>query len=191
MRGLCPVTRVVFCVIIACLLTSCFPVWIPQQFAKVEEVYSSPQVYQITSEVPSDSYKKLVFNAPYADVFRLVEVAVTQAGQNIEFSDKSKGLILAETVVGAFQHQWRYGHSAEGRFFYAITLKELGSKTTEVTIFVKAQVRCVNHRLPVISRQCTEEMSVPHWASDKDADNQGLSQLINMIRNNLIAAGLN
>jgi len=188
MRGLKPVTRVVFCIIIVCLLTSCFPYVIPEQFAKVGEVYSSPQAYQITSEVPADSYKKLVFNAPYADVFRAVEVAVTQAGQNIEFSDKSKGLILAERLVQQYQRSWRHGRQSGGLFFYAITLKEVGSKTTEVTIFVKAQVRCLYGH--VSSRECKTEASVPHWASDKDADIEGLFQLNNLIRNNLIAAGL-
>lgn len=196
MRGLCPVARVVSCVILACFLTSCATMR-PERFATAEEAYPRGQAYQITPEVPADSYKKAVFNAPYADVFRAVEVAVSQVGQNIESSDKSKGLILAtrDELRGTARH-----------FIYAITVRELESRTTEVTVFSKVQIRCryeeaggmclmscltLGILLPFILSQnshCTD-ISTPHWARGESADIQGLSQLINFTRNNLIAAG--
>jgi hypothetical protein len=176
----------------------------PERFATAEEVYPPGQAYQITPEVPADSYKKAVFNAPYADVFRAVEVAATQAGQNIESSDKSKGLIL--TTRDDIQGQM-YGHQPRARhLIYAITVRELQSRTTEVAVFSKVQLRCVYHGAGEVSlmscltlgllipffysenSNCTA-MSTPHWPRGNAADIQGLSQLINFTRNNLIAAG--
>jgi hypothetical protein len=155
----------------------------PKQFATVEEAYPSEQAYQITPGVPSDSYKKMVFNAPYADVFRAVEVAATQVGQNIASSDKSKGLILATRVeLRKWQDTpYRANPSTEGHLFYAITVKELKSRTTEVAVFVKVQASC---RGPHCGKASTL-----HWATGQDADGQGISQLMNFTRNNLIAAG--
>jgi hypothetical protein len=184
MRSLGPVTRLVFWVILACLLTSCMTRY-PERFATVEEAYPSPQAYRMTPDVPQDSYKKVVFNAPYADVFRAVEVAVTMVGQNIESSDKSKGLILATRVD---RRQWAHlNRPTEGYLFYAITVKELNSRTTEVAVFAKVQISCIN-RETVLGLGC-EKLTTLHWATKGDADMQGLSQLINFTRNNLIQAG--
>jgi len=197
MTVLHPVVKVVSCVILACFLTSCATMR-PEQFATAEEAYPSEQAYQITPDLPADSYKKAVFNAPYADVFRAVELAVTQVGQNIESSDKSKGLILTtrdDVVRGHARH-----------FIYAIKVRELKSRTTEVVVVSKVQIRCLHEGaggiiavsimtlgilLPLElsqNSQCTDA-STPHWAKGYSADIQGLSQLINFTRNNLIAAG--
>jgi hypothetical protein len=181
MSGLRPVTRVVFCVILACLLASCTPHVtlrvIPDRLATIEEAYSSPQAYQVTPEITPGSYKKAVFNAPYADVFRAVELSSTQVGQNIESSDRAKGLILAT-------RENKRDNGLPRHFYYAITVKELGSKATEVVVFSKMQFKLWTNEHPASGT--VEEASRLKWSGEGDGT---LSQLMNFIRNNLYAAG--
>jgi len=181
MRTSSQVGKLIFCVILICFLASCTHLY-PERWATVDEAYSSQTEYKITPEVPKDSYKQAVFNAPYADVFRAVEVAATQAGQNIESSNKSKGLILTtrgeNRAWGTGPAKDRKGDILPGFFFYAITVKELDSRTTEVVIFSKAQRQSIRKIYTGL-----------HWATGRDGDFQGLIQVINFTRNNLIAAG--
>ena len=106
---------------------------------------------------------------------------MTQVGQTIESSDKSKGLILATRVE---KRLWAgLAKPTEGHLFYAITVKELKSRSTEVAVFAKVQASC--YSLP---GTCQEPTTL-HWSTGPDADGQGLSQLINFTRNNLTTAG--
>jgi len=176
MRSLRAVIQLVFCAIFAYLLASCTETY--NRFVTIEEAYPSPEAYQITAAVPSESYKKVVLNVPYADVFRAVEVAATQVGMNIESSDRSKGLILAIR-----QQLPRF------RRYYAITVKELGSKTTEIVVFSKAQSQCYEQWKSGCKRASTLHWSGTLERGPVDSDSQTLLQVTNFMRNNLIAAG--
>ena len=207
MRTLSPVIRMIFCIVLVCLLTSCTTVR-PERFATVEEAYPPQERYQIAPNMPEDSYKKAVFDAAYADVFRAVKIAVTQVGTNIESSDESKGFILSTRDEQRMRPRStvRYSESLVTKFYYAIIVKELTSSTTEVSVSSKVQIKCEMSTpvdmvgatvfscgcfLPMMMQQRNEclEMSSIHWASDKDTNIQVLSQLINFTRNNLISAG--
>jgi len=177
-EGLCSVMKVVFCFILACLLTGCLPGLSGKNYlerwATIEEAFPSQLgCPQIIPEMPAYSYNKVVFDAPYADVFRAVWVAVTQAGQNIESSDKSKGLILATKI------EWHPPN--EVHRYYATCVKELTSKTTEVVFFAKVQGTCVG-----CLDKDRERLATLHGMNYAPE----VSQVVNFTRNNLIAAGV-
>jgi hypothetical protein len=133
--------------------------------------------------MPSDCHVKTSINASYADVFRAVEIAASQVGQNIESSDKSKGLILTTRVEKRLWGGLNFHKHYEGRFFYAITVKELEAKTTELAVIAKVQI------LNVYGGSDCDSYTKLHFATGPSADMTGISQLINFTRNNLIAAG--
>ena len=66
-----------------CCLTGCTSL-APDRFATIQEAYQTPESYALTRDVPPDSYKRTVLEAPYRDVFRAVSVGATQAQLKIE-----------------------------------------------------------------------------------------------------------
>lgn len=188
-------------VIFVFFLSGCFPraIYLPERFSTIDEVYPSGEVFDHLGDVPVDSYKKVVFEAPYEDVFRIAEVSATQAMFNIESVDKAKGLIFALKVT---QEPGVWNYSACGsprndkRYFYAIRVKETGPTTTEVTILSKAQgASCyaggasvgtaVGTGLGVFNKDKAVAYASVHWSTNL----QDLLQYVTLMRNNLIASG--
>lgn len=182
-------------------LSSCGPEFVrmPQRFAKVDEVFPPDKPPILPPDIPSDSYKKMVFNAPYEDVYRAAEVSATQAILSIESSDKAKGVIKAELIKQITAGEWHY--------FFEIALKEIGPKSTEVIVTSKEQGSC-NIRTqgyvcclgimtvglalamePARNKKC-EEISSVRWATGNTNVMQEMTNLMTFIRNNLLQAGV-
>jgi hypothetical protein len=189
----------IFCL---CLLGGCAPTatWSPSRFAALEEAFPSERFLDSTAGIPSDSLKKNLFNAPYEDVFRAVSISASQAQMLVEKEDKKGGIILAVRTIQAppppglpdcvlaLQGNTR---PQQRNYYYAILVKEMGPKSTEVTAVAKAQGRCIDG--PCLTgppaATCHAYASV-HWAMAHENSLQELTQLMIFIRNNLIQAGL-
>jgi hypothetical protein len=190
------------CVMVVFFLTGCFPkgIYLPEKFSTIEEVYPSDEIFDQLEGIPADSYKKVAFEAPYEDVFRVAKVSATQAMFNVESVDKSKGLIFAMKVTQE-QGVWNYNACGppknDKRYFYAIKVIETGSTTTEVVIVSKTQgAACyaggasvgtaVGTGLGLFNKKKAQAYASVHWSNNL----QDLLQFLTLIRNNLIAAGL-
>lgn len=136
-------------------------------FATTEEAFPPSFFQSISADVPASFSQKASFEAPYEDVWRAVTAGVTQAQLNIESSQKSKGQVLATRFL-----------PPATKYFFAVLVKERGSKTTDVQVVAKIQ----NNRF--------KESLIPGWHKDYDVDSkQRLESVIIFTRNNLIAAG--
>ena len=190
------------CMMLVFFLMGCFPkgIYLPEKFSTIQEAYPSDKVFDHLEGIPVDSYKKVAFEAPYEDVFRVAKVSATQAMFNVESVDKSKGLILA---MKATQEQGVWNYNACGtpkndkRYFYAIKVIETGSTTTEVIILSKTQgASCyaggasvgtvVGKGFGLFNKKKAEAYASVHWSTNL----QDLLQFLTLIRSNLIAAGL-
>jgi hypothetical protein len=166
---------------------------LPERFVRVGEAYSSKDYLQNTEQIPQDSFKKMLFQAPYEDVFRAASVSASQAQFSVEEEKKAEGVILA-TRTAKEQPPQIYPMSPvnqqphQRNYYYAILVKEKGPKSTEVVIMAKVQGKCLTELL--ISPAVCKAYATPHWASGHDNAMQDLNQFIVFLRNNLIAAGL-
>jgi hypothetical protein len=182
-------------------LAGCGHVWIPTRFGTMEEAYSLGDPLRSTEGVPSESMQKVVFNAPYEDVFRAADVSASQTQWLIQKESKAEGIILAIRVLqippppdtadcpnaaGANRRP------TQRNYYYAVVIKEKGPKSTEITAVAKVQGRCEHKSCflePTANAVCERYASL-HWATGHDSAMSELTQFMTFIRNNLIAAGL-
>jgi hypothetical protein len=78
-----------------------------------------------------------VFDAPYEDVFRAVNVATSQALFQVHAQDKRAGAVLATELL-----RRQPTDRVHTTFYYAILTKELGPRQTSVTVMTKVQYPC-------------------------------------------------
>jgi hypothetical protein len=155
-------------------------------------------------EPPSSGYRKVTYQASYADVFRTAEVAAVQNMMSIEKLDEDNGLILASKISPEpqpfEQSQVCTGLKHEVRYFYAILVEETGPYTSDVTLVSKAQGRCCYAGGATVGGAVGSMMGVPfeEWKrkclefstihySDKQQD---ILQYFNFLRLHLLNAGL-
>ncbi len=190
-----------FCVV---ALVGCGgPQLVPEQFLTVDQAFKSGAEIQPPAAA-SNAIRKGLFAASYEDVFRAATVAASQAQLNVERADKSKGLILATRSVPMVPAGTDYLRPTEHIFYYAITVKELEPKQSEVTIASKVQGQCsmapvgtvtvfslgtaTAHALK-LNEKCTS-LSNGMWAVGTHGSGRELGQFQTFLRNNLIAAGV-
>ncbi len=186
--------RMMAIVTLCAFLVGCMET-VPKYFHPLNQVFPPDNLPPITPQTPNSSYKRETFDIPYEDVYRAANMAVSQAQINIKQQDKGKGVILGERYLG----------SAD--VFYAVKVKELGPKSTEVLIMTKAERTCrqlttldwITSPFWVVfslglgvflinqSLDCSKLLeSGPYWANGQ----KELEQFQVFLRNNLIAAGL-
>ena len=187
-------------------LSGCVPsgVYLPERFKTIDQVYPSLASIDQIATAPSTGYRKEQYQAPYEDVFRLVEVTAVQTMMTIETIDSDSGIILASKIAADpqpyEQSQVCMGLKNEVRYFYAIGVKELGPTTTQVSLVAKAQGRCCYPGGKTVGGAVGSMMGVPfeEWKqkclefssvhfSDKQEE---VLQFFNFMRLNLLNAGL-
>jgi hypothetical protein len=165
----------------------------PARFMTVDDAFGSSAQ---SNEPPqgSEAIKKTVFNASYEEVFRAVSTSTAQAQFEIQTEDKRAGLILATRDVQMlwFQQGGVHGTVTPHLYFYAIRLKELGPKRTEVTIVSKVQGKCfiIHDPFPNKMDEYCPRLSAGMWSEGYHNDAQHLGQFMIFVRNNLLAAGV-
>ncbi|MBN2515237.1 MAG: hypothetical protein JXC33_04300 [Deltaproteobacteria bacterium] len=190
------------CAMLVFFLAGCFPkaIYLPEKFSTIEEVYPSDEIFNNLKDVPADSHKRVVFEVPYEDIFRIAQVSATQAMFNVESVDKSKGFIRAMKVTqepGVWNYNACGSPKNDKRYFYAIKIIETGPTTTEVIIVSKEQgASCyaggasvgsaVGTAFGLFNKEKAVAYASVHWSTNL----RDLLQFFTLIRNNLIAAGL-
>ena len=195
------VMNVFFCVVLFVFLNGCFPrgIVLPERFSTLKEAYPSDDVFDNLEGVPPDSYKKVTYQAPYEDVFRIANISATQAMFSVESINKSAGIIYAMKITqepGVWNYSACGSAKNEKRYFYAIKISETGSETTEIIVLAKAQgAACyaggasvgtvVGSGMGLFKKDEAEAYASVHWSTKL----QDLLEYFNLIRNNLIAEG--
>jgi hypothetical protein len=154
--------------------------------------------------VPSTAMKVADYAVSYDDAFRAANISVSQAQLNVEEVDKKKGQILATREA---QQMGSNGRPIETRYFYAISVTELGAKRSRVRIVAKVQAPCfaynsaqrlmydvgsfgttelVNAAVFPVFKDC-KEYQQPNWPHATPPE---LGQFQVFVRSNLLAAGL-
>jgi len=167
---------------------------LPVNFVTVEDAFPTG-VSSSIANIPSESFKRSIYEATYEDVYRAVMVSVSQVQMNIEVTDKNKGIILATRTINIpppFGSDLADNRRPMQRnYYYKVMVIEKGSKSTEVIALAKAQGRCIDWPLDnvMFGAPCGKYSTI-HWAVNQESSAQELAQLMTFIRNNLIAAGL-
>lgn len=137
---------------------------------------------------PPDRIKKVVLDASYEEVFHAASNAVTQAMWEIDKQDKATSVLLAHRIVDPKRHE-----------FLRLKINELSAKQTEVVLDAKAQAIIIPCKTSIFlgkkgndTCKWTQETSRQNgkgvWM---DANNvAGVSQFVVLLRNNLIATGV-
>lgn len=178
---------------------------VPERFMTVDQAFDPAGGYTPPAENP-DAMKKSIFNVPFEDVYRAVEVSMSQAQFNVESENKAGGVILAtrtvEMPIGIYYSDMStpYRHT----FFYAASVKELGPRKTEVTIAAKVQGQCgVGNKAAITlmtmgvtagsvgtwEENCFK-LAGGMWVAGKYHQDKEFGQFLTFVRNNLIAAGV-
>lgn len=178
---------------------------VPERFMTVDQAFDPTSGFTPPAEYP-DAMKKSIFNVPYEDVYRAVEVSMSQAQFNVESENKAKGVILATRTV-EMPIRIDYGDMSTPRrhtFFYAASVKELGPRKTEVTIAGKVQGQCgvggkaaftlmtlgvVAGSVHAWEDNCFK-LSGGMWAGGPYHQDKEFGQFMTFVRNNLIMAGV-
>jgi len=181
------------------------------QLADVREVFTDPKQLASGAGVPAEATKTAVYEVPFEDVFRLANISASQAQLSVEEVQKNAGLIFATRAIMKSAAGFGTGAPTPHRFFYAISVQELGPKSTRVRVMAKLQGKCETDvefwggptytLLAIgsvgigplmgssINKQC-EALRVPHWAINQDSAETEISQFFVFLRNNLLAARL-
>lgn len=170
----------------------------PDHFAEINEVYGNALLGNLPVSAPSDSRLKVVYAAPYEDVFRAAEVSVAQAQLFVEYTNKDKGIILATRSTKVGSHINNYieptmnssGYLDSEKRYYLIHVNELAAESAAVIIFTKIQFEC-HGQSGIVSnvKECMEKTKV-HWPSGKEKNREPMEMFHNLLRNNLIASGV-
>lgn len=173
----------------------------PEQFEDANAAYLNSE-----EKPPENSHLASTYPAPYSDVFQSASSSLALANLFPVQVDKNKGVILAQrtTKTGA-----RY--SGESRYFYRFYVKERGPESTVVDVQSKVQSKCDETDTGLgwyiatlgivaaidaatdqekIEKLCREYISVPNWTDSDRSDADTLEKIHQMIRFNLIKAGL-
>jgi hypothetical protein len=160
-----------------------------------------------------DASKKVVLDASYEEAFHAATMAVTQAQWEIDKQDKAAGVLLAHRVTEESLDRVYLSHSHTTEFadealytqpkrhiyFYRVRLNEVSAKQTEIALEVKVQGDCTEHCLTSMilpstkpfCKEYTERRGELRMGTSLSAkDRQDVSQFVIMVRNNLIAAGV-
>ena len=152
----------------------------------------------------ADSSRVTTYQAPFEDVFRIASVTASQVQFYVEDTQKSRGVILASRSAMMQPKGTMSGHlTTEHQYYYAILVRELGPKRTEVRISSKVQGKCAMWHgsmhvasLGTLSSQIVqdnercEKLSKGMWASGAQTSVVEMQQFHTFLRNGLIAAGL-
>jgi hypothetical protein len=145
------------------------------------------------------------FAAPYDDVFRAAVVAAGQALLNIEEQQKSAGMVYASRSLTMPPHGTSEARRkrTQHTYFYAISVRELGPKTSEVRISAKVQGGCdmvgagiYMLTAGVLTKQFNDEndrcraLTAGMWADGEHSSEPEMQQFLALLRNQLVAAGL-
>lgn len=208
MRPFSMTVRAITLFTLACFVTSCLSLY-PEQFAGPPQVYPDQDLKVGPSAgAPPDAIKKGSFDAPFEDVWRAVNAGTAQAQLNIESSQKKSGIILATKLKSGQGPPNLNFPNMRSKYTYAIFVKEVSAKVTDVNMEAKVQSHCVKRSfgsylvmvLTVIGilfipfgiaedSKCEHEVGVPHWATGQESSEEEMTQTMALIRNNLIAAG--
>jgi hypothetical protein len=191
--------RAGLCTVATVLLSGCPSViqHPPQgRLSSVEEVFDKVNPGAEADQAPAGSKRSNTFAASYQEVFRAVVVGASQNQINIESENRARGLVLGTRAIQTIPPVPRCPNSEQlnGRalplkYFYVISVREKGPKTTEVVAALKAQGTCWSACLESVDLHQCKAYSVPHWATPPENPDETLTQLMVFIRNNLIAAG--
>lgn len=197
-------------VLLGLALSACMsaPSLQPKQFMTLRQAFPDPATRMPPTTLP-DAAVFSAFDASFEDVFRLASVSASQAQFHVEEQYKSEGLILASrsvlmrphgTAAEKAQPSWA---STPHLYFYAISIRELGPKQTEVRLAAKVQGKCglwpaslkfasLGIGVPMMNQENAhcEELSKGMWATDAHTSAAEMKQFLIFLRNNLLAAGL-
>ena len=189
--------------------------WTPERSATVQEAFRS---YAPPGDpaVARQAVVQQVFNAPYEDVFRAVNVSASQALFHVHEQDKRAGVVLATEVL-----RTQPTDQVHTTFYYAILIKERGPRRTSVTIMAKVQYPCLYQVVGAgwhiatfgivkaatalsgeddDKESCTRRSTL-RWAAVVNSDSgirrlpfspdrtPEIARFLSFVRNNLIAAG--
>ena len=182
------------------MLNGCFKD-LPENFSTITDVY--PQKETNIDDAPQGSFMKTSLRVPYEDAFRSATVAASQAQLATIDSDQDLGRILALRAT-AVNPLVRKGAS---QYYYLIKVKEVTSNETEITIVTKSEEKCkyatpvgltlftiltlgiLLFFMPLIAMensQCTDKSTLHYDVTSMPE----ITQFMNFVRNDLIAAGL-
>lgn len=204
LRVICARAGMMGGLMLAVLLAACMPMQQNTLQDHVREAFPDLPSVATGQGVPSTATKVADYSVSYDDAFRAANMSVSQAQLNVEEVDNKHGAILATREA---QEVGSNGKPSETRYFYAISVTELGAKRSQIRIVVKVQAPCfaynpaqrimygvgslgftelANLALPDIMKDC-KEYEQPNWPHATPPE---LGQFQVFVRNNLLAAGL-
>lgn len=163
------------------------PTILPDRFMGSGDAFPSSEAATPPAEF-SEATRSSTFNAAFEDVFRAASVAASNAQLHIESEHKSSGFIVASRAVKMIPRGTDNTQPSEHIYFYAVVVRELGPKRTDVRISAKVQGRCQLSILPGHREYC-RKLSSGMWAVSQHGTTEELLRFLTFLRNNLIAAG--
>lgn len=177
----------------------------PEHLDSINDVYPQASMDGEFEAAPMTSKSSAVFGAPYVDVYAVVRRSAAQNQWNLQTEDEAAGSIRATRVT---RDQARTGDSftpVDRNFYYLINVDEISGTESRVRVIAKTQAQCFQVKrgqYAAISlglseaytareqKECRAVGSKTQWAQGDNSAKAELENLIVLIRNNLIALGL-
>ena len=160
----------------------------PAKLVGVAEVFLGDNL-----PVPDESHLQSIYPASYEDVFQSVTSSIGLVNIFPVTINKDDGYILGERSEITRDG---YDRTFETRYFYRILLSESGEESTLVDVQTKVQSECLEFTGPLnalggaTNSGCASYTSRPNWAKGDRRDIETRQKFHQMIRINLVQAGL-
>lgn len=189
-------------IIISIYISGCNldPIIHPNKMANSTTAFSTNN-----ANIPSESHLKATYAASYEDVFHALTSSIPLVQIFPEKIEKSKGYIFGVRTKKVGREQY------EVRYLYRIRVKELRAESTSVDVQTKVQSECPTVNTGIgwyittfgivaalesaggkeeYERRCLDYLSKPNWSAGERDDVETMQKLHNMIRVNLVQAGV-
>lgn len=196
-----------FCVIVSASTLGGCSFWdiYPEHLDSVSDVYPEASLDGEFEAAPPASKSSAVFGAPYVDVYAVVRRSAAQNQWNLQTEDETAGSIRATRVVKDQARTGDHFTPVDRNFYYLINVDEVSGTESSVRIVAKTQAQCFQVRrgsYAAISlglseaytareqKECRAVGSKTQWAQGDNSAKSELDSFIVLVRNNLIALGL-
>jgi len=180
--------RVAKALVVATIALSSLPLLAAQVKMTSEQAFDPSFPQYVPSPDPTTTTKKVALDASYEEVFHAASNAVTQSMWELDKQDKTAGVLFA--------HMYQQDQHME-RYFFHVMIKELSAKQTEVALEGRLQETLMpcpksiwlkgNSGCKAINEN-SRRYALGIWLPAET--NPQLSQFVVLLRNNLIAAGV-
>lgn len=177
----------------------------PAELASATEVYPPSAIAASYESAPTVSKTEATFDTAFADVWSITRRSIAQNQWIIRSESESDGVILATKTVRDQRASGDSYQPTDRNYYFLVDVSELAGSQSRIRAVARTQAQCYQIARGAAAamtiglselytrdeqKNCKDEASKVQWAEGSKSAKTDLENLIVLVNNNLIAAGL-